>query len=135
MNVIIPSKLLHSLTLECKKHAPMEACGLLIGDCKETENASIHAFIPMKNNAVTPTNTFCFHPAEWVEKWYLHRHELVGVYHSHPNTAAIPSRADIDLAQLLPHCVHVIISLQTKATPAICAYDAYFKSIKLHLLK
>ena len=61
--------------------------------------------------------------------------ELVGIYHSHPETEAYPSSADISLA-FYPEAHYLIISLQKKDDPLIRAFkiiNGVVKELRLEI--
>lgn len=88
---------------------PNEACGLIAGDGKTIQSA-----IPLSNVASNKQSSFSFAPNEQLRALKsLDDENLVwmGVYHSHPNSAAIPSSADLEGAS---DCglLQLIVSLQ-----------------------
>jgi proteasome lid subunit RPN8/RPN11 len=89
---------------------PQECCGFLIGRRRETLAA-----LPMPNVAETPATRFRIDDAAHVEARRLLRRfdppiEIVGVYHSHPGGAAIPSPVDVAEAYY-PDWLYVIVGL------------------------
>jgi proteasome lid subunit RPN8/RPN11 len=90
-----------------RREAPGECCGLLVGS-----PLMIDEFVPTENVAVDRSR-FHVNPAEHIA---LNRRlrgsgrDVVGVYHSHPNTPPIPSPRDIEGAHY-PEFLHIIASL------------------------
>ena len=89
--------------------APAEACGLLAG-----QSGTIALALPVKNIATAPTSQFQLDPQEQLralkaidEKGFA----LQGIYHSHPNSAPIPSDEDIRCATE-ERLLQLIVSLQ-----------------------
>ena len=60
--------------------------------------------------------------------------ELVGIYHSHPETEAYPSSTDISLA-FYPEAYYLIISLQKKDDPLIRAFKIINGDVKESILE
>ena len=92
-----------------ESEAPNEACGLLAG-----ENKIISRAIPLRNNSTTPTKHFCLEPEEQLKSMKAIDEaglDWIGIYHSHPRSAPIPSRTDI-AAALDAKLLHLIISLE-----------------------
>ena len=89
-----------------------ESCGFLLGLDRGTR--VVTTIIPAKN--VAPANRhmrYEIDPLEYLraEQYAASRDmQLLGIYHSHPNTAAIPS--ETDRLEALPHFSYVILSLQ-----------------------
>ncbi len=89
--------------------APIEACGLLAG-----ESNSIKRAIPLRNNAATPSKHFRLAPEEQLKTMKAIDEaglDWIGIYHSHPRSAPIPSQTDI-AAALDAKLLHLIISLE-----------------------
>lgn len=90
---------------------PEEACGLIAG---KVEQAS-HIF-PIENVADDPKKHYVMSPDTLLQTFKEIDDlglELIGTYHSHPNTPPIPSQTDKhDAVHNLPNVVHIIISLE-----------------------
>ncbi|HSL31083.1 MAG TPA: M67 family metallopeptidase [Anaerolineales bacterium] len=88
-----------------RRHAPLEACGLLAGRADGVEKV-----IFVRNRAQSPTR-FVMDPHEqikafrWIESNGL---ELLGIFHSHPAGPADASPTDI--AEAAYEVVHIIWS-------------------------
>ena len=78
---------------------PREACGILLGTAA-AGGMHIENYIPMRNVAPDPLHAFIPHPEEWIRALYLEP-APVGLFHSHPNSAPIPSYADLTGLQAL----------------------------------
>jgi proteasome lid subunit RPN8/RPN11 len=111
----IPTHILERMLAWAKAHAPVEACGILAGangkveklyEMTNIDNSSDHFMMDPKEQ---------FAVAKDVRSEGL---ELLGVYHSHPQTPARPSEEDIRLA-LTPNVTYVIVSLQNPDKPVI----------------
>ncbi len=108
MAMRIPYALARQIADQAHAEAPQEACGLLAGEC----NTVIRA-IPLRNWARSPEDRFRLDPEEQLaalKEIDADGLEWVGIYHSHPRSAPIPSRRDIDEARDAG-LLHLIVSL------------------------
>lgn len=88
----LPDDVRAALIAHATKDAPNECCGLLIG--KGSEVTASH---PARNTVASHTR-FTINPADHfvaVRKARAAGLEVVGAYHSHPASAALPSASDI----------------------------------------
>lgn len=99
-----------------EKHAleaqPSECCGLLSG-----ANGVITDVHPLPNEADKPEVKFFATPEDLFAAMRRIREanqSLLGIYHSHPRTAAYPSASDVEMA-FYPEAVYFIISLEHSA--------------------
>ncbi|HEX7137887.1 MAG TPA: M67 family metallopeptidase [Vicinamibacterales bacterium] len=101
-----------------RRLAPHECCGVLIGDDEDILDA-----VPAKNIAERPAVRFLIDPKDHLAALRDARRrglDVVGFYHSHPRSAAIPS--DTDRAEATyPHHLFLIVSLKD-ATPDLQLY-------------
>ena len=94
-----------------RTHLPEEACGLLAGHC-EGEEAWVETVYLLDNADHSPTH-FTIAPQEQLKAILDMRDrnlELLGNWHSHPETPSRPSAEDIRLA-LDPTASYMILSL------------------------
>ncbi len=97
------------LIAHAREEAPNECCGYLRAkdglveevSRAENERKSPYGF-SLPFDALQAVNDL---PDEGFE---------VGIYHSHPRSAAEPSQTDINLATYYPHVTHLIVSLATE---------------------
>ena len=101
ITVVLSAKLRNRMLTAATAAEPVEACGLLIG-LREATRARIEAVIDLPNcSAQNPRTHYQIDPIDIVR---LDRdaestgHEVVGVWHSHPAGAAVPSATDRALA-------------------------------------
>jgi [CysO sulfur-carrier protein]-S-L-cysteine hydrolase len=91
--------------------APHEACGLIAG--KESKASRL---IPIKNAAPNPQNHYQMDSAELLRAYKRIEADgldCIGIYHSHPETAPLPSQEDIREAEVnTPNMIHLIVSLK-----------------------
>ncbi len=97
---------------------PSEACGILAG--KNELVVKIYQTTNKDNSA----STFFMDPKEQLKVMKEIRNsslEMVGIYHSHPETQAYPSAHDVELAYY-PDVSYVIVSLKEKDNPVVKAF-------------
>ena len=111
---------------------PEECCGLLIGHLKKTEKLVREVFHTPNSwgedfagrifsQDGSKRDRFAIAPAQLLHAQKTARTQnlsIVGVYHSHPNTTAIPS--EFDRAIAWPEYSYLIISLQQSKATALC---------------
>lgn len=91
----------------CRREAPLEACGILAG-----REGVVTRVYPMTNVDHSRTS-YLMDPREQfkvMDEIWSRGEELVGIYHSHPHSAAYPSPRDVEMAYY-PDSYWVIISL------------------------
>ena len=100
-----------------EKHAlqihPNECCGFLFGADGENNDRIIHEAVPVTNSRDgSQRDRFEILPEDymWAET-YAKDHNLgfVGIYHSHPDSPAIPS--DYDHSHAFPYFSYIIVSV------------------------
>ena len=87
---------------------PEECCGLLAGDGDVISSA-----YRLHNEAGQPETRYFASPEDLFAAMKAMRQEgleMMGIYHSHPNSAAYPSKSDVELA-FYSDCVYFIVSL------------------------
>ena len=115
----IPEEILNRIVEHARQEYPLESCGILAGKTGE-----IAAFYPMTNTEKS-SSCYLMEPEEQfrvfqdIEKKRL---EISAIYHSHPHTAAFPSRRDVDCA-FYPDSLILIVSLKDKKDPQIEAFQ------------
>ena len=111
----IPYDVARQIADHAEAEAPNEACGVLAGDYRTISRA-----ISLRNAAANRDDRFQFDPEEQLTALKAidaDGLEWMGVYHSHPRSAPIPSRTDINEA-LDPKLLHLIVSLE-RAKPKL----------------
>jgi len=117
---------------------PYECCGFLFGSDKE--NRIIEEAVPVDNSQPgDQRKRFEISPQDYMkaEKYGLENDlELVGIYHSHPDHPAIPSRHDHK--QALPFFSYIILSIREAVFLKITSWklndQGDFKSEKIEIL-
>ncbi|EFM12669.1 Mov34/MPN/PAD-1 family protein [Paenibacillus curdlanolyticus YK9] len=113
---------------------PNEACGLLVysqqprldssPDSTATHALIVDTIVPIPNAHPHPLHAFAFEPQAWTAALYRlmqTKQTLVGYYHSHPTTTAIPSAADASGLPIGSDPVMLIVSFAA-ATAELNAY-------------
>ena len=108
---------LDAVIAHARREAPRECCGLLIGREDLIEEAWPAANLREGEVAflVSPEDHFAA-----IRHTRATGQLVIGAYHSHPRSPAVPSRTDIEEAND-PELLHVIVSLATEP-PDIRAY-------------
>jgi proteasome lid subunit RPN8/RPN11 len=91
--LVMPLTILSQMITLAQQHAPHECCGLLGGLAEAATT-----LIPVPNASVYPEISYVMDEQRMVESILMLRRQgldVVGIYHSHPHEAAVPSAADI----------------------------------------
>jgi [CysO sulfur-carrier protein]-S-L-cysteine hydrolase len=108
---------IETIVAHARRESPHECCGFLVGTADRLEES-----VAMTNVLASPSR-FAVDPGEHIA---LNRRlrgsgrEVIGVYHSHPRSPAVPSATDIANAHY-PEFLHVIVSLAAEE-PEIAAF-------------
>jgi proteasome lid subunit RPN8/RPN11 len=116
--LFIDKQNLNNIFRHCIEKVPNEACGILAG-----KDSKVKQVYHMANTDNSPISYF-MDPKEQLMVMKQIRSlglEMVGVYHSHPETKAYPSARDVELA-LYPEVSYVIISLREKNNPVVKSF-------------
>lgn len=105
------------------KNFPRECCGLLFGKFGES-TVEVEEVVEAENVlessvAFEVDSEFVFKAIDHAEK---HGHDLVGIYHSHPNIAAYVSARDSELMKFWPKVVWLISSVVKNRVLELKAY-------------
>lgn len=90
----------------------VEVCGLLGG----VENKIKH-YYPVQNISEQPTRAYYMSPQgqlDAMREMSVRKEELLAIFHSHPDSSAMPSKTDLELAAY-PDVIHFIVSLRDKS--------------------
>ena len=118
MEVRIASGALEAVIAHARDVAPVECCGLLLGSPDAIVDAA-----RARNIADDPASRFLIDPKDHIDGRREARRrslEVVGFYHSHPRSPAIPSardRAEVGY----PDDLYLIVSLLAEP-PEICVF-------------
>lgn len=116
--VLIPQSAIDAIVGHARATAPDECCGLLVG----TESAIVEA-VRARNLEPGPSR-FQVDPADHIALMKRLRgsgRAIVGAYHSHPRSSAVPSPSDVSEA-FYPDFVYLIVSLAAPDRPECRAW-------------
>jgi len=104
---------------QAHQEAPNECCGVLLGNGEAVEEV-----FAGHNVHETPRTRYLMDPQDLLrmtKRQDEHGWDVVGIYHSHPQTKPEPSETDKALA-LYPDARYVIVSLRTPGQPEVRAW-------------
>jgi [CysO sulfur-carrier protein]-S-L-cysteine hydrolase len=110
---------LEQILAQAVAEAPHECCGLLLG-----RGDAVEEVFPGRNVDETPRTRYVMDPRDQLRAFRLMDErgwDLVGIYHSHPQTEAYPSETDKSRA-LYPDARYMIVSLREPAEPQVRAF-------------
>jgi proteasome lid subunit RPN8/RPN11 len=114
----IPQAYLAEMIDHAREEAPREACGILAG--KEGRVFKLYRATNADHSPVSyrldPEQQYRIFKDIEVREW-----ELVGIYHSHPYTTAIPSNVDQRQARY-PESSYVLVSLKEPDKPQVRSF-------------
>ncbi len=119
MTLIIPKKELDKIKQHGEETYPYECCGVLIGI--QDSSPKVLEARRMKNvNTELPEKRYSIDPLE-LYKVFQEADErglqIIGVYHSHPDHPAKPSKFDLEHA--LPNWSYIVLSVEKGKAAAI----------------
>jgi proteasome lid subunit RPN8/RPN11 len=107
---MIPPDIYEAMLHHAQAELPNECCGMLAGIILENGIGRVSRRFSLANDLASPVAyesfPFAAHKAMRAEKI-----DLLAIYHSHPTSAAIPSRTDCAQNYYGPDVIHLIISL------------------------
>ncbi len=118
---------LDDMLAHARLDAPLECCGLLIGHDARVETTH------RARNALASRTRFLVEPEDHFAAMRRARDmglAVIGVYHSHPATAAIPSARDRDEVAY-PEFIYLIVGLPEGVVEAYCLADGNFRPVDL----
>lgn len=103
-----PAELYHAMIAHALAELPNECCGMFGGNALRAAS-----LFPLRNVAEEPARRYEAHPNELIavdrDLRALKQH-VVGIYHSHPRAAAVPSPTDLS-RNYYGNTPHIIVSL------------------------
>jgi len=118
----IPDLLFAEVIAHARRELPNECCGLLAGHIAAGAGVVTTRFT-IGNDAASPTE-YETSPRDLLVAFRTMRGagtDLLAIYHSHPASAPVPSRHDIERNTYGETVVHVIVSL-AGAEPEVCGW-------------
>src|SRR5205823_2341555 len=94
--LMVPSQFVEEMFAQARAALPNECCGLLAGKLEGDEKAVAVRRFPLTNEAASPV----LYEAPAQELFAADREmrregiDIVAIYHSHPTSAAVPSKTD-----------------------------------------
>ncbi len=110
---------------QARVELPNECCGLLAGRISDNVG-KVEQRYPLVNDLASPRE-YNAEPKGLFAAFKDMRSrclDLLAIYHSHPTSEPIPSRADLDRNAYGPDLVYVIVGLQ-EATPVVRAWRLF----------
>lgn len=110
--LVVPDALLDEMVTHARRELPNECCGLLAGVI-EGEAGRVTSRFPIRNDAGSETE-YATNPRDLLDAFREMRRagtEPLAFYHSHPNSAAVPSAKDVARNTYGETVVHVIVGL------------------------
>lgn len=107
----IPRTIVNKLLTLAQSDTENETCGLI----GARDNVATQVY-PIKNTALEKKHFFEMDPAMQIaaiKKMREQGEDLFAIFHSHPDTPAMPSKTDIEQAAY-PDALYLIISLNTR---------------------
>jgi proteasome lid subunit RPN8/RPN11 len=115
----IRQQVIDDVVAHARTEAPNECCGLLAGSIELIDQS-----IPAHNVKASPT-AYLVDPADHfaaIRRLRAEGRAIIGAYHSHPRSEAVPSEADVSEAHY-PEFVYLIVSLANPDAPDLRAYE------------
>ncbi|GKU79777.1 Mov34/MPN/PAD-1 family protein [Paenibacillus sp. L3-i20] len=109
---------------------PFEACGVV---ARSEHGDAADIILPIRNVHSSPSNSFKFDPEEWTNVFFAiqrNRQTLVGIYHSHPQSAPDPSLRDYSGFVPASDLSYWIVSLNSELHPLVKTYMKTTDSFK-----
>lgn len=125
----IPESIYRRMIGHCLEEKPLEACGLLVG-AGDLVSGGYAADNEHRSPVIYKVDDHQL--LQVLRESRLGKHELIGIYHSHVKTEAVPSRTDIEQATW-PEAYYVIVSLAGSA-PAARAWRIVDRQVTEHKL-
>ena len=118
LRLCIPRALFNDMIEHARRELPCECCGLLAGVVEGPAGRVVERYALV--NALASGREFESEPRSMFAATRAMRErglEVLAVYHSHPTSAPVPSRTDLE-RNYSPDVVNVIISLTGEAPAA-----------------
>ncbi len=119
MKMVLKKEVFERMKAHSIREYPNEACGIIGGNGEMAKKV-----YEMSNISQSPQTCYFMDPKEQLKVFKELRKEgleLVGIYHSHINAPAYPSKRDIELANY-PDVFYLILRLEEKEVKEIRAF-------------
>jgi len=127
-NGVITLEAYSEMIERCQSELPDEACGILASSGRTISDTGIpiiDTVYPIRNAHDNPHTSFAFDPVQWTAAYFVmqkNRQTLAGLYHSHPNSEAVPSERDRDGFLPASELTYWIVSLKNRQSPHVQPY-------------
>jgi proteasome lid subunit RPN8/RPN11 len=104
--LMLPQAMVEAMLAHAMAELPNEACGLISGSLREGTAAAFH---PARNTDASPLR-YTLHPEDLVRITFALEEaglDLLGIFHSHPRGAGVPSATDVREA-MYPDAFHLL---------------------------
>jgi proteasome lid subunit RPN8/RPN11 len=116
--IAIPARVADEMLAQARAELPNEACGLLAGRLLADDGAEALTYYPARNAEASPLR-YSVHPDDLVRIVFEideAGRDMVGIFHSHTRSPAIPSATDRRAAQY-PGAFYVLATLADPTAP------------------
>ena len=110
--LVIPKAILDAVLSQARAELPNECCGVLAGQV-DLGVGTVSQHFPVRNDLSSP-KSYATNPRDLLHVLRATRAagtEWLAVYHSHPSSAAIPSRTDLANNTYGTSLVHLVLGL------------------------
>ncbi len=117
--LILDAEQVTTLRRHAEMHTPEECCGILVGH-GAASHSEIHEVLPTRNVAEDRRRRYDIDPRQLLDAHRNARrdgHDIVGYFHSHPASPAVPSRTDGEHAW--PDTSYVILGLENRQVTSL----------------
>jgi len=139
MTIILYSKDFETIVSHCKEEEPIEACGIIAGQIRDYDGKigkEVLRIYPCKNELQSPVE-YKIGAEEQLRSFREINDndlDLLGFYHSHPNTSSHPSKIDEKRANYVGHS-YLILSLHPiQISSWILEQKGFFKKEELNII-
>jgi proteasome lid subunit RPN8/RPN11 len=124
--ITITEELLDKIRAHGQQDYPFECCGLLIGRFESAGNKVVVETYPISNarEEEAKRNRFLIRPEELLEGEKYAREQnldVIGFYHSHPDSPAVPSKYDLDHAW--PTYSYIIVATEQDGSRDLFSWE------------
>lgn len=124
--IYISKTLENEIRHEAEKSFPNECCGVLLGKIDDNDNKKLYRIEPIINlsDESEQYHRFLITPEDLMKSEVKARRlklDILGFYHSHPNSVAIPSEFDREHA--LPFYSYVIVAVHNGSSDDFTSWE------------
>jgi proteasome lid subunit RPN8/RPN11 len=131
MKLVLNKDLMDKMVAHALDSYPLECCGFVFG-CDQLDGRIItEVHIVSNNQQGDQRRRFEIDPRDYLkaERYALEKEiTLLGIYHSHPDHPAVPSKHD--LKQAVPFFSYLILSTEEKQVKKITSWQLYHEQFE-----